>query len=287
MALTVPARLAANCRNSAGRTAWLGRVPALLKDLKQRWALSLDDPFDGEDVSCAWVAPACRADGTTAVLKLPMPHMEGEHEIAGLRFWNGNPTVRLLDADENLGAMLLERCEPGTALRSLPEPEQDVIIAELLSRLWRVPIAGHPFRQLSSLIEYWSAETLAASDDWSDPNLVREGLATFKELLRTSAMEVTLATDLHAGNVLHAEREPWVVIDPKPFIGDPAYDLTQHLFNCPERLLTDPIGLIRPLADLAEVDCHRVRLWTFAHAAAEPRSKWNNSLTQIARAIAV
>ena len=35
--------------------------------------------------------------------------------------------------------MLLERCEPGTLLRALPEPEQDVVLAGLLRRLWRAP----------------------------------------------------------------------------------------------------------------------------------------------------
>ncbi|MGA8597950.1 MAG: aminoglycoside phosphotransferase family protein [Bryobacteraceae bacterium] len=262
-------------------------MPAVLKDLEQRWGLSLDDPFDGPDVSCAWVAPAHLANGTTAVLKLGMPHIEGEHEIAGLRFWNGNPTVRLLKADDNLGVMLLERCQPGTTLRSLAEPEQDVIVTRLLSRLWRQPPPNHPFRPLSALIDYRSGETLAASNDWSDPGLVREGLAIFKELLRITATEVLLATDLHAGNILQAEREPWLVIDPKPFVGNPAYDLTQHLFNCRERLRADPNGLIRRLADLADVDYDRVRLWTFARLAADPCREWkNDDSPQIARSIA-
>jgi serine/threonine protein kinase len=47
--------------------------------------------------------------------------------------------------------MLLERCEPGTALRMLPEPEQDLVIARLLRRLWRSPVAPHPFRPLSAI----------------------------------------------------------------------------------------------------------------------------------------
>jgi streptomycin 6-kinase len=169
MAFTIPDRLSANCRNSPERASWLARVPGILKDLQQRWTLSLGDPFDGADVNCAWVAPAQLVNRRTAVLKLSMPHIEGEHEIAGLRFWNGDPTVRLLEADDDLGAMLLERCIPGTALRSLPEPEQDIIIARLLNRLWRLPLAGHPFRPLSALIKYWSDETLAAAGNWSDP----------------------------------------------------------------------------------------------------------------------
>jgi streptomycin 6-kinase len=136
---------------------------------------------------------------------------------------------------------------------------------------------------LAVLIEYWSAETLSDADRWCDSGLVCDGLATFKDLLRTSQNEVLLATDLHAGNILQAEREPWLVIDPKPFVGDPAYDVTQHLFNCLDRLRVDANGLIRRLADLAEVDYERVRLWTFARAAADPRSDWNDSLTQIAQ----
>jgi hypothetical protein len=96
------------------------------------WSLRLGAAFDE---GSAWVAPVTLANGASAVLKLGMPHMESEHEIEGLRFLGGDPTVRLLDADDDLGAMLLERCEPGTTLRALPEPEQDLVIAGLLRRL--------------------------------------------------------------------------------------------------------------------------------------------------------
>src|SRR5438046_2605684 len=89
-------------------------------------------------------------------------------------------------------------------------------------------------------------------------------------------MELVLATDLHAGNVLHAEREPWLVIDPKPFVGDPAYDATQHLFNCTARLRSNSRDTISRFADLLGVDRQRVRLWLFARAAAEPRDDWKN-----------
>jgi streptomycin 6-kinase len=160
------------------------------------------------------------------------------------------------------------------------------VISGLLRRLWRAPSTHHPFRPLSALTKYWSDETLAQIEQWPDPGLVREGLRLFTELPRTETMELVLATDLHAGNVLHAEREPWLVIDPKPFVGDPTYDATQHLFNCSERLRSDPGGLIRSFADLLGVDHERVRLWTFARAAAEPRGDWSNrDLVALARAI--
>jgi streptomycin 6-kinase len=285
MALNIPTELAANCRKRPERAAWLSRLPDTLRNLECRWSLTPGAPYD--EATCAWVAPVTLSDGTSAVLKLGMPHFEGEHEIQGLRFWNGDPTVRLLDADDELGAMLLERSEPGTALSTLPEPEQDLVIAALLRRLWRSPPAAPTFWPLSDLTDFWSNETLAQIGQWPDGGLVREGLRLFKELPRTATTKVLLATDLHAGNVLKSDRQPWLVIDPKPFVGDPAYDATQHLFNCDARLRSDPDGTIRRIADLFGLDRERVRLWTFARAAAEPRDDWTNDESlALARAIA-
>jgi streptomycin 6-kinase len=214
-----------------------------------------------------------------------MPHMEAAHELEGLRFWNGDPTVRVIESDAALNAMLLERCEPGTTLRELPEPEQDVVIAALLRRLWRRPPPPHAFRPLSVMLAAWAHETIAATARWVDPGLVRSGLQLFEDLPRPSPDDMLLATDLHAGNVLRAQREPWLVIDPKPFVGDRAYDATQHLFNCRSRLLADPRGLIRRFSDLLEVDEERVRLWLFARAAAEPRDEWTDDSVALARAL--
>jgi streptomycin 6-kinase len=254
-----------------------------LAALTRRWSLAVGTPFAGPEVSAAWVAPVRRADGAPAVLKLGMPHMEARDEIAGLRFWDGDPTVRLLAWDDELNAMLLERCEPGTHLRTLPEDEQDVVIAGLLRRLWR---SAEAFRPLAELTAHWAAETLAAEERWPDPGLTREGLALFEELPRTAPAEALLATDLHAGNVLRAEREPWLVIDPKPFVGDLAYDATQHLFNCEGRLWARPLETIGRFAGLLGVEAERVRLWIFARAVAEPRDDWRGPELELARALA-
>lgn len=285
--LIVPVRLAAACARTPDRAEWLARLPDVLADLERRWSLRVGNPFDGDEVSCSWVAPVHLKDGATAVLKIAMPHMEGAGEIEGLRFWNGDPTVQLLQADDDLGAMLLERCEPGTSLRALPEAAQNVVIARLLHRLWRPPGAQHVFRPLSQMIGYWSDETVAQRDQWPDPSLVSEGLRLFAELARSTPADVLLATDLHAGNVLRAGREPWLVIDPKPFVGDRAYDATQHLMNCKARLRSHPDLTIRSFADLLGLDTERIRLWMFARVAAEPRDDWNDGWRmELARAIA-
>ncbi|HYN82915.1 MAG TPA: aminoglycoside phosphotransferase family protein [Gemmatimonadaceae bacterium] len=282
---SIPANLASSCARSPVRATWLDVIPRVIGELTTRWSLKIAPPFEGDDVSCAWVAPATRRDGTSVVLKLGMPHFEGEQEIAGLRLLKGYPTVHLLEADENLNAMLLERCIPGTSLRALAEPEQDVIIAGLLRRFWRPPPSNSTFGHLSEMLTHWSEETRRNEARWHDAGLVRAGLRTFEEMGVAAASDVLLVTDLHAGNVLRAEREPWLVIDPKPFVGDRAYDATQHLLNCRERLRSRPDETIKSVADLLEVDHERVWRWTFARLAAEPRDNWDDESTALARIV--
>jgi streptomycin 6-kinase len=175
---------------------------------------------------------------------------------------------------EDTTALLLERCVPGVQLKScLSEPEQDVVLAGLMRRLWqRQPPAGHPFGSLRDMCDQWADGfelDFERGTRGLDPGLAREGIAALRELPGTADRSVLLCTDLHAGNVLAARREPWLVIDPKPFIGDPAYDAVQHMLNCDERLATDPGGLSRRMAELLGVDAERVRRWLFARCAQE------------------
>ena len=267
--IPIPERITTNCRQTVDGAAWLDQLPNAITDLKQRWSLTLSPPFE-EEASCSWVAPCFRQDGTPAVLKLGLPHMEAENEIDGLLFWDGNPTVFVLEADLELNAILLERCEPGVTLREQPENEQDQVIARLLKRLWRALPEVHPFRPLSEMIAAWVKESAEQADCLPDAGLAKEGLRIFEVLLNDAPSDVLLATDLHAGNVLRAQREPWLVIDPKPFYGDSTYDATQHLLNCKERLHSKPSTTIGRFADLLGVDPERVRLWTFARLASAP-----------------
>ena len=249
------------------RIRWLRSLPSVITEVAERWSLSVGSPFRPVEEGSAWVAPATDRNGTDAVLKISFPHFEEEHENQGLRFWDGEPTVRLLDGDDQLHALLLERCLPGTSLRDAPEAEQDMVVAGLLRRIWRRPPASFPFRSLNTMLAYWRVEAEEAMSHWADPGLVREGLELFRSLPRSATSNVLLATDLHAGNVLRSFREPWLVIDPKPFLGDPAYDATQHLLNCADLLLAHPDRTIKEFAELLEVDAQRVGLWTFARAA--------------------
>ena len=162
-----------------------------------------------------------------------------------------------------------------------------MVIADLLRELWRSPGATHPFRPLSVMVRAWIEESEGNEARWLNRALVREGLRVFEELATDRVSEVLLATDLHAGNVLRAQRSPWLVIDPKPFVGDPAFDATQHLLNCESRMRAAPLETIGRFASLLGVDADRVRRWMFARGAAENRDDWrDDTWSEIARALA-
>ncbi|HWF49717.1 MAG TPA: aminoglycoside phosphotransferase family protein [Solirubrobacteraceae bacterium] len=256
------------------RDPWLAALPEVIQDIAAEWGLELGEPYVPGG-HCAWVAPARARTGAgaggEAVLKVGWRHWEAEHEADALALWNGDGAVRCAAA-RSLGdttALLLERCRPGTLLvNSLPEPEQDVVLAGLMRRLWEhCPPDDRPFASLEEMCDRWAGAfelDFAADHRGLDPGLAREGMAMLRELPGTAGERVLLSTDLHAGNVLASEREPWLVIDPKPFVGDPAYDAVQHMLNCSDRLAADPLALAGRMAGLLEVDPERVGLWLFA-----------------------
>jgi streptomycin 6-kinase len=256
------------------RDAWIADLPRIVATLAERWELRVGPPFQPGGF-CAWVAPARDARGRDLVLKVSYAYDESLHEPDGLRAWAADPVVRLYDSDrdDRTIAMLLERCVPGTRLRdALPEPEQDVVVAGLLRRLWRAPTDG-PFRPLSQMCATWAdefEEKLAAGRSTPvEAGLARAAMHLFRELPATSERNVLLCTDLHAENILAAEREPWLVVDPKPYVGDPTYDVLQHMFNCRARLEADPVGLARRLSDLLGLNDERLLHWMLARFTQE------------------
>lgn len=284
--LRIPANLMAAAERE-GRASWVSNLPAAISRVEREWAVRVGEPFQPGGQT-AWVAPAERG-GEHLVIKLLWRHSEAEHEADALRAWAGDGAVRLYGAtevDAETTALLLERCRPGTTLEALPEPEQDVVVAGLLKRLWSEPPADRPFRPLKAMCEMWAKgfeEKSGAGGSVLDPGLVQDAVALFRALPGDAEREVLLCTDLHAGNVLAAEREPWLVIDPKPYLGDPHYDALQHMLNC-ARLEADPRGLAHRMADLLELDRDRLLLWLFARCVLESRS--STRLAEVARQLA-
>ena len=251
----------------AGR-AWLERLPGIVEACAAQWSLELGDPFPYAHASLALAAT--RVDGSEAVLKICFPHRESEHEADALARWDGKGAVRLLAHDRDRSALLVERCRPGRPLHELsPTSALDVMVG-LLPRLW-VP-AGAPFRPLADEAAWWASYL---PDRWEhagrpfERNLLDAALEALSTLPGSQGEQVLVNQDLHADNVLSAEREPWLVIDPKPLAGEREFGVASlvrgaELGDTRRDVL---YRLDRLTADLG-LDRERARLWTLAQTVA-------------------
>ena len=254
-------------RGDPGGDAWLDALPGLVESCAERWSLDLGDPWTN---SVASLTMAARRGGERLVLKIQFPDREGRHEAEALRRWNGDGAVRLVDNDPDVRALLLERCEPGTPL-SAEEPDValDVVIG-LLPRLW-IP-AGAPFRPLAEegadltveLLEHWQRTGRTV-----DERLIRAAIEAFDYLAATQGEQVLVSQDMHADNVLSADREPWLAIDPKPLAGEREFGVAAIVRG--HELGHSRQAIVRRLDRVSGelgLDRERVRLWTMAHTVA-------------------
>ncbi len=264
-------RLARNIRAVYGEAGaeWLDRLPALVAEISERWALTVAPAFPA--LSFNFVAPATRADGSAAVLKLGPPNPELDCEAAALQMHGGDGCVRLLDFDGEAGAMLIERIVPGEPLTTLGDDEAaTTIAARLMRRLWKPLGEPHPFPPL----ERWTRSLREVRARHGGPGPFPEAMlaraeSLLTDLLASAPTPVLLHGDLHHLNILSAEREPWLVIDPKGVAGDPGFDVGAWFYNPLPWLLEqrDARAItqrrLAQFADELEMDRERLRAWAF------------------------
>jgi streptomycin 6-kinase len=211
---------------------WLENLSNLLSEFEQRWSLTIQPPF--EHLSYNYIAPAVRADGTEVVFKAAVPNPELITEIEALNLYDGRGICRLLADDRDRGVLLLERLQPGTMLSTLADDEEATrIAARVMRQLWRPVPPDHPFRTVND----WAAgmeKMRQHFDGGTGPlpaDLVEKAEGLFAELLSSMDEIVLLHGDLHHYNILQAERQPWLAIDPKGIVGEPAYEVGALLGN--------------------------------------------------------
>jgi len=246
--VVIPANLAATVvawEGDSGR-AWLARVPSIVNELADAWDLDVGPPYEpGGNIS--WVAPVRRrGDGTDAVLKVQHPHPESAPEPIALAAWDGAGAVHLLAHDAGRCALLLERCEPGSALADEPDPLAAARIGGAVgARLHAMaPPSGLP--SLAEVLTPWADQLdgQLQAHPAADPGLARRALATMRQPLDDATRQVLLHGDLNPTNVLAATREPWLAIDPKPMVGDAAYDGPRLVWQPDPLRATDPAALV-------------------------------------------
>ena len=241
--------------------------------LREEWELTLGEPYppgaDGQ------VVRAELADGTPAVLKLANRHRENGRKTDALERWDGHGAAQLLRRDDARGALLLERCEPGTFL-SVGADDPIGVLIDLLPRLWIDPTGFHT---LADEVAWWIEEGDLSRMPPSRLREVAVGLA--RELAPTQGELVLVHQDLHAENVIAAEREPWLVIDPKPLAAEREFAIVpivrgRELGHSKRDVL---YRLDRLCAELG-LDRERARGWTIVQTVA-----WAEGASQHTRTV--
>ncbi len=237
-----------------------GPRPLTLDELVERWQLRLGEAYPPGAAGYAFRVEL--HDGTPAVLKLSNPHRESLQEADALERWDGDGAVRLLARDDERNALLLERCVPGTFLSGWDGDALGVLIG-LLPRLWK---SGAGFTPLADETAHWIDEI---ERDVRDLALKEAALHYIRELAPTQGEQVLVHQDLHGENVLAAQREPWLVIDPKPLAGEREFSVASIVrSNELGHSKRDALYRLDRLTAELGLDRERARGWTIAQTVA-------------------
>jgi streptomycin 6-kinase len=248
-------------REGDAGAAWLAELPSIIEDLLTQWDCAVDG-----DVAHGQVGVVVPVKG--AALKVSFPHPGNVHEPDAFEAWGGAGAVKLYERDDARYAMLLERAHTTTLLE---HDEDVVVIAGALHRRLRIP-APDGLPRMSDQADAWEEELRKDAAELDHPlpaSVVDAALAVVDELGRDQP-EILIHGDFHPRNVLRADREPWLAVDPKGYVGDPAYDATTFL----RTRAADQLGLfgaddlmkvlqheLELFAETAELDPERIRRW--------------------------
>lgn len=258
-------------RGETGRQ-WLRRLPELVGECADRWSLRVGAPFAG--LTFNFVAPALQTPRRPVVLKLSFVDAEQRAEAEALRWFAGEGAVLTLEEDAERGALLLERLQPGETLAGVAEEKAMSIAAQVMRRLWRAPPETHGFPTIADkALAFPRLRTRFGGGSGPLPeSLVDRAERLFADLIASEGPAQLLHGDLHHRNLLSAQRQPWLAIDPAGLVGEPAYEPGALLRNPDPELLRGPNPrrvLARRITQLSEelgFDALRVQDWAIAQA---------------------
>ncbi len=205
-----------------GAEDWLAKLPAYVEELAQRWNLTFGRVF--ADATEAFVVEA----GVDTVLKVGLPTAERASELTVLRLAAGDGCVKLLAADDELGAMLLERLGRTLHTLELPVQQRHAILVDTAQRVWRrapraaLPSGADGARSLAAFIP----EAYVAAGRPCTERAIEHALAcaAAREAAHDDARAVLVHGDVHEWNVLEAA-DGWKLVDPDGLLAEPEYDL--------------------------------------------------------------
>jgi streptomycin 6-kinase len=250
---------------------WLEFLPGLVNDLAKKWHLTDLKPM--ADLSYNYVLTAYQGNPPApVVLKIGLEVTEVRQEMAALQFYQGQGCVKLLDADLDKGALLLEAIEPGITLKRLfPKDDATAVThaVQVMKRLHSVPLTNpSDFPTLADLLDsLFKAESSVLPEAH-----LKKAQTLAKVLLSSQAAPVLLHSDLHHDNILFSVTEGWIAIDPRGVIGEPAFEIGTFIYNpIPDLLAQNNASAIiahrlNLFAELLEMDPQRLKDWAYVQA---------------------
>lgn len=262
--LSIPSQFAEYTSIRAGDAgrAWIAALPSLVEERCAAWGLTIyGEPMHG---GLSLVVPVMRGE-EPCILKVAWIDESTRHEALALATWNGRGAVRLLEEEPAVGALLLERLDSQQSLMDVPLSVALSFAGRLLRRLAVSAPSGIP--KLRVVAEQL-AETFRERWERHGGLMPRRWLDAARDLttqLGPSSGDLLVNYDLHYADVLAADREPWLAIDPKVVAGDPEYGLAQLLWRRHEEIMATG-GLerhFRVLVKAAGANDALARSWTF------------------------
>ncbi len=216
---------------------WLHDLPNIVSIARDLWGL--DSGTVPQSLSISYVEFTTTASKEQVVLKIGVPNEQLFSEMEALRVYDGRKTVRQIEMDKDLGAMLLQRLHPGTMLWEMGDNREETrVAAEVISALPVAVPPGHGFPRYAR----WAEKAFLLTRNLWDPSekmprdLIDQAETVLAGILRTKQENMVLHGDLHHGNILLDHCSGWIAIDPKGATGPACLEFGSFLHN---RLPTD------------------------------------------------
>jgi streptomycin 6-kinase len=268
-------------------------VASRLSSCKRIWHLEggsrLDGGFRSDVFGCTTAA------GAEVVVKLADTQEQARTEAAALAMWeHTGATVRLIDADFEHSALILERVRPATHLPGGNDPAAIEVAADLLTRLHRARTAAFPFPALEET--YGHLEDQArdnAAYERRTRNAPARGEAGLRRLGAARAAAMRLCATARQTVVLHGDfldknllrnGAHYVAIDPIPRVGDPCTDV--GFFAAGHRPATRILKRADAIAEQMSLDRHRAQRWAAVWTVLQTCHAWRDDQSDLETCLA-
>jgi streptomycin 6-kinase len=211
---------------------WLDALPDITYKVAEKYNLTNLTPVN--NMSFNYVASGYQND-KSIILKIGLNSKALAKEASCLKAFLKHAATEVIADDA--GIIIMQRAVPDTTLKDYflaSDDEATEVLCAVIKELHLADVPkNHNFYNVRDLLK-----TLDSKLDIPD-EILSQARALRDDLLSSTKKEVLLHGDLRHDNILK-NGDGWLAIDPKGFIGDPAFEPAAYLCNpIPELLQED------------------------------------------------